>query len=157
MAFFDRGVELHVQAEQLPDANSRIRLAGDHPCSDGFPRAIVDWQVDGREVTSIQRFVEQASTYLDSRRIARLREQPATYLEASELMPRLSDTGHQCGGLRMAPDPGRGVVDFDSRVWGTTNLYVAGACVFPTSSHANCTLTALAMTLRLSEKLARES
>jgi choline dehydrogenase-like flavoprotein len=157
MAFFDRGVELHVQAEQLPDANSRIRLAEDHPCSDGLPRASVDWQVDGREVTSIQRFVEQASTYLDSRRIARLREQPTTYLEASELLPRLSDTGHQCGGLRMASDPGRGVVDFDSRVWGTSNLYVAGACVFPTSSHANCTLTALAMTLRLSEKLARES
>ena len=66
---------------------------------------------------------------------------------------RLDDTYHQCGGMRMATSQDMGVVDSDCRVWGTNNIFVAGACVFPTSSHANCTLTALALTARLSEAI----
>jgi choline dehydrogenase-like flavoprotein len=36
------------------------------------------------------------------------------------------------------------------------NLYLAGAAVFPTSSQANPTLTVVALTLRLADRLKRD-
>jgi choline dehydrogenase-like flavoprotein len=59
------------------------------------------------------------------------------------------------GGARIGADPGEGVVDGDLRVFGTGNLFVAGAAVFPSGSFANPTLTALALGLRLADHLAR--
>jgi choline dehydrogenase-like flavoprotein len=53
----------------------------------------------------------------------------------------------------MASDPAAGVVDGNCRAWGTRNVYVAGASVFPTSSHANSTLTALALAARLASQV----
>ena len=55
---------------------------------------------------------------------------------------------------RMAADPADGVVDRDLRVFGTSNLYVAGASVFTTGGHANPTFTAVALALRLGAHLA---
>jgi choline dehydrogenase-like flavoprotein len=49
--------------------------------------------------------------------------------------------------------PAGGVTDPNCRVWDTANVYVAGASVFPTSSHANCTLTALALGARLANTM----
>src|SRR5262249_7389375 len=53
LAFFDRGLELHVQAEQVPVSHSHIRLVGEAPCPDGLFRAGVDWQLDGHEIDAI--------------------------------------------------------------------------------------------------------
>ena len=46
-----------------------------------------------------------------------------------------------------------GVVDSNCRVFGTNNLFVAGAAVFPSSSFANPTFTAMALANRLSHHL----
>jgi choline dehydrogenase-like flavoprotein len=45
------------------------------------------------------------------------------------------------------------VVDSNLRVFGTDNLYVSGAAVFPSTGFANCTLTAIALGLRLCDWL----
>ncbi len=65
--------------------------------------------------------------------------------------------GHHIGTTRMSSEPGDGVVDPDCRVHGVGNLYVASASVFPTSGQANPTLTLLALTFRLAERLGRNS
>ena len=57
------------------------------------------------------------------------------------------------GTTRMHAEPSRGVVDANSRVHGVPNLYIAGSSVFPTSGHANPTLTIVALSLRLSDHL----
>jgi hypothetical protein len=44
----------------------------------------------------------------------------------------------------MSNDPKRGVVDRDGKVHGLAHLYVAGSSVFPSSGHANPTLTIVA-------------
>jgi choline dehydrogenase-like flavoprotein len=49
----------------------------------------------------------------------------------------------------MASTPADGVVDRDLKVFGTRNLYVAGAAVYPTTGFANPTFTAIALGLRL--------
>jgi len=55
----------------------------------------------------------------------------------------------------MAASPRQGVVDADCRVHGMGNLFIAGSSVFPTGGWANPTLTILALTLRLGDRLKR--
>lgn len=77
---------------------------------------------------------------------------------------RLNDSGdqvgraerwrmHPAGTCRMGLDEASGVVDRDNRVFGLDNLFVSGACVFPSSGSSNPTLTVVALTLRLAEHL----
>jgi choline dehydrogenase-like flavoprotein len=66
-----------------------------------------------------------------------------------------TDRGHPAGTCRMATGAAEGVVDRDLRVFGTENLYVSGASVFPAAGTANPTLTVVALTLRLADSLAR--
>ena len=60
---------------------------------------------------------------------------------------------HHIGTTRMSCEPSDGVVDRNCQVHGTGNLFVAGSSVFPTSGHANPTLTIVALALRLAEHL----
>jgi hypothetical protein len=149
IAFFDRGLEFHVQAEQLPVHDSLIRVADGPRRQDGLFRAQVAWKVDGREVNAIRTFTAMTGAYLENKCIGRLQMDPRLFRD--DFIDALSDTLHQCGGLRMSSTRAGGVVDPDCRVWDTANVYVAGASVFPTSSHANCTLTALALATRLAD------
>jgi choline dehydrogenase-like flavoprotein len=48
------------------------------------------------------------------------------------------------------------VVDADCRIHGVSNLSIASAAVFPTSSQANPTLTVVALALRLADRLRAE-
>jgi choline dehydrogenase-like flavoprotein len=53
----------------------------------------------------------------------------------------------------MAERPEDGVVSANCQVHGTTNLYVAGGSVMPTSGRANPTLTIVALSVRLADHL----
>ena len=53
----------------------------------------------------------------------------------------------------MHKDPSRGVVDENCQLHGVHNLFVAGGSVFPTSGHANPTLTIVALALRLADHM----
>jgi choline dehydrogenase-like flavoprotein len=53
----------------------------------------------------------------------------------------------------MGLDEGTAVVDGDCRVFGTDNVYVSGAAVFPAAGTANPTATVVALTLRLADHL----
>ena len=55
----------------------------------------------------------------------------------------------------MGSDASSGVVDPNCELWGVRGLFIAGTAVLPTSGFANPTLTALALTFRLAEHLAR--
>jgi choline dehydrogenase-like flavoprotein len=64
--------------------------------------------------------------------------------------------GHHChhmGTTRMAENERWGVVDRNSQVFGVSNLFVAGASVFPTGGGGNPTMPLLQLTLRLGEHL----
>lgn len=60
---------------------------------------------------------------------------------------------HPAGMCRMANRAADGVVDADLKVFGVDNLYVSGACVFPTAGTCNPTLTVVALSLRLADHL----
>ncbi len=62
---------------------------------------------------------------------------------------------HHMGTTRMHVAPGHGVVDENSRVHGTSNLFVTGSSVFPSGGYANPTLTIVALAARLGDHLKR--
>jgi hypothetical protein len=148
-ALFDQGLYFNVQAEQIPIASSRIRLRDTDRAVDGLIPVAVDWRCDGRELEAIYNLAIESDAYLRSRGLAELNIDPALQRRDAGFIDSLGDTYHQCSGMRMSAYPAAGVVGGDCRVWGTSNVWVAGAAVFPSSSHANCTLTALAIATRL--------
>ena len=155
LALFDRGLDFHVQAEQLPIDRSRLTLSDQGPLADGLPALRVDWQVDGGELEPLRAFVMAVDAALRSAGVAELSIDPRLLDRDGGFLATLSDTYHACGGLCMSATPRTGVVDPDCRVWGTHNLFVAGAAVFPSSGHANSTFTALALATRLARHLGR--
>lgn len=83
---------------------------------------------------------------------------------AADHVDRLNDSGrrvrrstgwrmHPAGTCRMGFDEAGGVVDRDNRVFGLENLFVSGACVFPSSGTSNPVLTIVALTFRLADHL----
>ena len=67
---------------------------------------------------------------------------PRLLAEDPAWLDQCHDAKHQIGGARMAASAAEGVVDADCRVFGTQNLFIAGAAVFPSGSFANPTLSA---------------
>jgi choline dehydrogenase-like flavoprotein len=153
LTFYDRGIHLEVQAEQIPLERSCVRLEDNEPTADGLRPVLVDWQCDGRELEAIRTIAIDADAYLRTRGLAQLQIDPNLLAKDPAFIDRLSDTYHPCGGMRMSASASAGVVDGECKVWGTDNVWVAGASVLPSSSHANCTLTALALASRLVPKL----
>lgn len=69
---------------------------------------------------------------------------------------KTSSTTHFMGATRMNNDPKKGVVDADCQVHGVGNLFVAGSSVFPTGGYANPTLSIVAMSIRLADRVKRD-
>jgi choline dehydrogenase-like flavoprotein len=74
----------------------------------------------------------------------------------NSITSRFDSLSHHLGTTRMSANPRSGVVDPDCKVHSIGNLYVSGGSVFPTSGHANPTLTILALSLRLADDLASQ-
>jgi choline dehydrogenase-like flavoprotein len=155
LAVWDRGIMLQIQAEQLPDARSRIGLESGQMLPDGLGRVRVEWRVDGREAAAISAFAKAADAYLLSNGVARLRIDPAVERGDQAFLERAFDTNHPSGGAAMGAAPGLGIVGPDLAAFGIGSFHVLSAAVYPSSSHANCTFTLLALANRLADHLKR--
>jgi choline dehydrogenase-like flavoprotein len=143
----DGALDLDFNAEQSPNPDSRVTLS-DEVDAFGLPRLQVDWRASAIDVDSVVTAHRLLAT--------RLKESGAGVLEVDE--DRIRDGykamgSHHIGTARMAANPSSGVVNRDCRVFGLANLYLAGSAVFPTSSHANPTLTIVALAARLADHL----
>jgi choline dehydrogenase-like flavoprotein len=146
-------IDMHVQAEHAGVAESRITIDTGATDSLGLPRVILNWQIGGNELASLHSFAMQIRDALEQRGIGRLKIDEDLLAARPEFLAKLGDTYHQAGGTNMADSPERGVVDRNLCVFGTENLYVTGAGVFPTTSNANTTFTAVTLTTRLVDHL----
>lgn len=112
--------------------------------------------------------VTHAPTARDQRSLVALHQTLATELErtgfgtlagglherpADAPWPIDQDASHHIGTTRMGSDTATSVVDANLRAHGTTNLFLSGASVFPTSGCANPTYTIVALAVRLAEHL----
>ena len=150
---FSTGVAVGVEFEQVPSAESRVFLDPAEPAQSA--RAGLCWQPTGAEMRTVQAIGQAVQQVFAERGLGMVRLDPRVVEGDPGFLDDCHDAYHQMGGARIGADEGEGVVDGDLRVFGTGNLFVAGAAVFPSGSFANPTLTALALGLRLADHLAR--
>jgi choline dehydrogenase-like flavoprotein len=139
---------LNPMTEQVPNRESRVLLGPDRD-SLGQNRVQLDWRLTSQDIDSIRRSQIILAEELRRHGIGEL----IVELKDDSIPPRIHGGWHHMGTTRMDDDPKKGVVDRHSRVHGISNLFVAGASVFPTSGYANPVLTLIAMTLRLAQHM----
>lgn len=146
------GGRLSAVWEQEPRAENRVSL-GDETDSLGVPRPRLHWRKSEADRRTARLAAEALGTYLAQSDAGRLRLSP--WLTDGGDFPTNDALGghHHMGGTRMADGPASGVVDRDCKVFGQSNLYVAGSSVFPSAGHANPTLSIVQLALRLADHL----
>lgn len=142
---------LDLNAEQEPNLDSRVTLT-EQLDRHGVPRLRVDWRLTELDYQTV------AVALRELRAALRRTGCGDVAFDDESLDEQIRENvkpvgGHHIGTARISTDPKRGVVDADCRVHGVPNLYVAGSATFPTSSHANPTLTIVALALRLGEHI----
>ncbi len=142
--------ELGTTMEQAPNPESRVRLADTRDAL-GYPRVALDWRLSELDIRSLWQTLKIVGAEVGRAGLGRFK---VTLHEQAETWP-LESGGHHMGTTRMHDNPSAGVVDADCRVHGLDNLFVAGSSVFPTSGHANPTLTLVALAVRLADHLKR--
>lgn len=145
---------LAVSAEDVPDPESRIALSEFDADPHGLPQAVIDWRVSPQVADSIVQFTDAFERLYRERKWGDFRRFSFTR-ESESLLPQLKDNGHHIGSTSMGASVNDAVIDRDAKVFGFTNFHVAGTSVLPTGSHANPTLTALALCFRLADNLSK--
>jgi hypothetical protein len=151
----DLGIQLRIACEQHPAQTSALSLL-DETDMLGMPVIKLDWQIDGREIETIAYFAERLKSAFEASKLAKLSLDPKLIARDRTSFQTMEDSNHHMGMVRLGTSVADGVVDRDLRVFGTDNLYAAGAAVFPTTGFANPTLTAIALGLRLAEHIVQE-
>jgi choline dehydrogenase-like flavoprotein len=152
----DARLMLRFDCEQIPDAESRVRLL-DEPDALGVPKLLLDWKRSREEARSLFLFAAPVDAFCRSLGVE-LKWRPGLLegdLEA--WMERGHDNYHPMGGARMGRSRAESVVDASLRLHGTTNGYVASCAVYPTGGSSNPTFTLMALTLRLADHLKAEA
>lgn len=145
----DGSFPLEFNAEQTPDPTNRITLLEDRD-RHGVPRVHIAWRVGNQDAQAVLRAFQLLRESLEHSGAGQL------LFDDERLAGQIARSiplGHHMGTARMAASPSKGVVDCNCAVFGLPNLYVASSAVFPTCSHANPTLTIVALAVRLAQHL----
>jgi hypothetical protein len=142
---------LHFDSEQSPCFNSTVTLNYSDTDELGRPKLLVDWKYNKSDVVSIRRSFQLLEKDIIRANIGEMTlntDDLEVYLEEN-----LSVGSHHIGTTRMSNTENNGVVDLNCKVFGSSNLFLAGPSVFPTSGYANPVLTAVALANMLADHL----
>jgi choline dehydrogenase-like flavoprotein len=149
----DGSYPLEFNSEQTPLSDSRVTLGDDHD-QHGLRRVRIAWRLSDEDAEAACRGFLLLRDTMAASGTCRLE------LDEDRMRERIRRSaplgGHHIGTARMAATERHGVVDTSCTVFGVPNLHIASAAVFPTSSHANPTLTIVAMSVRLAGHLRRQ-
>ena len=145
----DDAYRLRSYVEQVPDPDSRVGLADERDRL-GLNRVYVDWRLSEANRRGIKEALKVIAAEAGRSGFGRAR---IDIEDSDPVLDGARGSHHHMGTTRMHEDPKRGVVDPNCRVHGIENLFVAGSSVFPTSGHANPTLTIVALSLRLADHI----
>jgi choline dehydrogenase-like flavoprotein len=146
----DGSYPLEFNAEQTPQASNRITLA-DEVDRNGLRRVQVAWRLCEDDAQAAQRAFLLLREVIGAHSTCRLELDEAGLLSAIRRSVPLG--GHHIGTMRMAASAREGIVDRNCAVFELPNLYIASSAVFCSGSHANPTLTIVALALRLATHL----
>jgi len=136
--------------EQVPDRESRVRLS-DQTDRLGMPKTLMHWRFGEMEKRTLYYAHRQFHAALKARGIGDLQTKMRD--ASSDWPQRVEGSAHHMGTTRMHRDPRHGVVDRNCKVFGVSNLFVAGSSVFTSGGTTNPTLTIVALALKLAARL----
>jgi choline dehydrogenase-like flavoprotein len=133
--------------EQEPIFDSRVFLNNSKD-ELGMNRITLDWQISDKSVQSAESLQQYVLEGLAK----------SGYIRNDDAyngfnLSNCKDASHHMGTTRMGDNSQCGVVDKNCKIFDIDNLYIAGSSVFPTSGHANPTLTIVALSLRLADHI----
>ena len=129
-------VDFLAMSEDLPRADSRVRLDGD--------RIVLDWR---RSNMTAQRGLV--------RRLKQALRAAGFPLVLSHLFDRKTPS-HQCGTIRLGDDAAKAPLDPFGRAFDHPNLFVVDASTLVTSAAVNPSLTVAALALRAADEIRRQ-
>lgn len=144
------GYQLISMIEQTPDRDNRITL-GTEKDKLGIAKIKINWKVtdsDKKQSWESLSLLAKDPVINKIGRMKLLHDQDERIWNS-----QLGFGQHHMGTTRMGSDEKTSVVDENCKVFGTSNLYIAGSSVFPTGGHVPPTLTIVAMSLKLAEKI----
>lgn len=144
-------LQLQLNVAQDHPSRSRITLERDID-SYGLPQVIVYWCVTEQEVGTMRRYSAHLKNQFDAMGVPGVEWSPEILRNDLPLL-RVEDARHAMGGACMGSDPRSSVVDAEMGVHGVENLWIASAATFPDGSAQLPTLTMMALSLRLAERL----
>jgi choline dehydrogenase-like flavoprotein len=142
---------LTIALEQPPRLSNNLRL---HKTNDilGIPKINMYWDdISEIEKSTVIKSVEAMACELGALNTGRIRFK--NELLTGESYKINDPVNHHIGTTRMSDGFKTGVVNKNCKVFGISNLYIAGSSVFTTSSVVNPTYTIIAMSLRLGDYL----
>lgn len=144
---------IEFNSEQVSDIHNRIELL-DEVDRFGMQRVSVHWKMTELDIASGIKSFNLLKAQFEKTQACRL-EFDTNELEQG-MKNALPVGGHHMGTTRMGNSALDSVVDVNCKVHGVQNLYIASASTFTTNSHANPTLTIIALALRLAKHLAKK-
>ena len=146
----DGSFPLEFNSEQTPAPSNRVSITQDVD-RHGMKRVHVAWRLSQNDVDSACRGFMLLREAINSSGVCRLEFDEGRLRDCISHSPPLG--GHHIGTARMANTARTGVVGPDCAVFGLSNLFIASSAVFPTSGHANPTLTIVALALRVAQHI----
>jgi choline dehydrogenase-like flavoprotein len=151
------GGYVRILSEQAPNENSRVTLMQETDRF-GLRRAAVDWRLTDLDRRTMVEILTTFAGYLAAHGYGNVKLVDWVFDEELPVPGVGKDEWygaayHHMGTTRMAGTPAGGVVDENCRIFGASNLFVAGSSVFATGGQANPTFSIVQMTLRLGEHI----
>jgi choline dehydrogenase-like flavoprotein len=143
---------LIANCETEPSAASRVSLSSESDAL-GLLKAEVHWVNTTSSKHTLRTYAECVREQMERTGIAEVVIQPSLSAEGDEWKRNIYSLYHHMGTTRMSDSARSGVVDPHCRVHGLKNLYIGGCSVFPTSGAANPTFTAIALALKLADRI----
>jgi len=134
-------------SEQAPNPDSRITLSPERDRL-GLKQVKLDWRL-----SEIDKYTIEKSQQIIASELNCSGQTQHELTDNNIAWQSLRGSYHHMGTTRMSTNPRLGVVDEHCQVHGIHNLYIAGSSVFPTSGLSNPTLTIIALSIRLGDRL----
>ena len=132
---------------------NRVSLDFQNLDTHGNPKAKLTMNLNENDKRTIRIFMEHLGKYFIDQNLGRIGVGEFYYNDKLQWDEVGQGGSHQMGGTRMGIGPNDSVVDKNLKIHNVNNFYVLGSSVFPSSGHANPTLTICQLAFRLSKHL----
>lgn len=140
---------LQLICEPTANIESRITLGKERDIL-GMRRPVLNWNVVTEDFEKPEAFMGQFERAVGLAGVGRVQR---TQSFVGKARTQLSVGWHHMGTTRMSDNPRYGIVDPNSKVFGSANLFIASSSVFPRVGYSNPTLTIIALAERLAAHL----